>query len=140
MAKVKPDGHIWGLKFNRYVCFSFHANQTILGWDIANYIFDLEKFKVKVKAKVKADGHIWGLEFNQYVCLSLQSDHFWLRYSKFNVWSWKFKVKVMAKVKLDGHIWGLEFNQYVCFLFHGKRWPWKFKVKVTTKINQNLIR
>ena len=42
MAKVKPDGHIWALEFNRYVCFSFHGNRTIVGWDIANSIFDLE--------------------------------------------------------------------------------------------------
>ena len=42
MAKVKPDGHIWALKFNRYVCFSFRGNRTIFGWDIANSIFDLE--------------------------------------------------------------------------------------------------
>ena len=43
MAKVKSDGHIWGLEFYRYVCFSFSGNQTIFGWDIANSIFDLEK-------------------------------------------------------------------------------------------------
>ena len=42
MAKVKPDGHIWALEFNRYVCFSFRGNQTIFGWDIPNSIFDLE--------------------------------------------------------------------------------------------------
>ena len=42
MAKVKPDGHIWSLAFNRYVCFSFCGNRTIFGWDIANSIFDLE--------------------------------------------------------------------------------------------------
>ena len=48
-----------------------------------------------------------------------QSDHFWLRYSKFHIWPWNFKVKVMAKVKSDGHIWGLEFNRYVCFSFRG---------------------
>ena len=30
MAKVKPDGHIWALEFNRYVCFSFRGNRTIL--------------------------------------------------------------------------------------------------------------
>ena len=42
MPKVKPDGHIWALKVNRYVCFSFRGNQTIFGWDIANSIFDLE--------------------------------------------------------------------------------------------------
>ena len=68
MAKAKPDGHIWGLNLNCYVCFLFHGNRTILSWDIANCIFDLEKIKVKVTAKVKADGHIWGLEFNRYVC------------------------------------------------------------------------
>ena len=43
MAKVKAYGHIWALEFNRYVCFSFRGNRTIFGWDIANFIFDLEK-------------------------------------------------------------------------------------------------
>ena len=43
MAKVKPDGHIWALEFNQYVCFLFRGNRTIFGWDIANSIFDLEK-------------------------------------------------------------------------------------------------
>ena len=42
MAKVKPDGHIWALESNRYVCFSFRGNRTICGWDITNSIFDLE--------------------------------------------------------------------------------------------------
>ena len=41
-VKVKSDGHIWALEFNRYVCFSFRGNCTIFGWDIANLIFDLE--------------------------------------------------------------------------------------------------
>ena len=39
MAKVKPDGHTWGHKLNRCVCFSFRDNWTIFGWDIANSIF-----------------------------------------------------------------------------------------------------
>ena len=43
MVKVKPTGHIWGLGFNRYVCFSFRGNRIIFGWDVANSIFDLEK-------------------------------------------------------------------------------------------------
>ena len=54
----------------------------------------------------------------QSICLlfvSRQSDHFWLRYSKFYIWPWKFKVKVMAKVKPNGHIWALKFNPFVCF-------------------------
>ena len=42
MVKFKPIGHIWGLEFNRYVCFSFRGNRTTFGWDIGNSIFDLE--------------------------------------------------------------------------------------------------
>ena len=42
-VKVKLNGHIWALEFNRYVCFSFRGNRTIFGWDIANSIFDLAK-------------------------------------------------------------------------------------------------
>ena len=53
--------------------------------------------------------------------VSWQSDHFWLRYSKFYIWPWKFKVKVMAKVKPAGHIWAPESNRYVCFSFRGNR-------------------
>ena len=52
MAKVKTDGHIWGLELIRCVCFSFRGNRAIFGWDIANFIFDLEKFKVKVTTKI----------------------------------------------------------------------------------------
>ena len=48
MAKVKHDGHIWGLEFNLYVFFSFHDNQTIFGGDIANSIFDLENSKLRL--------------------------------------------------------------------------------------------
>ena len=42
IVKFKPIGHIWGLEFNRYVCFSFCGIRTTLGWDITNSIFDLE--------------------------------------------------------------------------------------------------
>ena len=38
MAKVKLDGHIWSLKFNWYICFSFHGNWAIFGRYIANSI------------------------------------------------------------------------------------------------------
>ena len=51
MTKVKPDGHIWGPEFNRYVCFSFRGNRTIFGWDIANSIFDLEKSRSRSQRK-----------------------------------------------------------------------------------------
>ena len=53
MAKVKPDGYIWTLELNRYVCFSFRGNRTIFGWDIANSIFDLEKY-LQVRANNRA--------------------------------------------------------------------------------------
>ena len=33
---IKPDGHIWGLEFNQYVCFSFLGNRAIFGWDMSN--------------------------------------------------------------------------------------------------------
>ena len=51
MAKVKPDGHIWGLEFSQYVCFSFRGNRTILGWDTANSIFDLENSRPRSWAR-----------------------------------------------------------------------------------------
>ena len=37
----------------------------------------------------------------QSICLlfvSWQSDHFWLRYSKFHIWPWKIDVKVTTKI------------------------------------------
>ena len=50
-AKVKPDGDIWALEFNWYICFSFRGNRTIFGWDIANSIFDLEKSRSRSQLK-----------------------------------------------------------------------------------------
>ena len=96
--------------------------------------------------KFRYQGHGQGqTHWSHLLFVSWQSDHFWLRYSKFHIWPWKFKVKVMAKVKYDGHIWGLGFNQYVCYSFRGNWtifwqrysqfhiWPWKFKVKFMAK-------
>ena len=51
MANVKPDGHIWALDFNQYVCYSFRGNRTIFGWDIANSIFDIEKSRSRSPRK-----------------------------------------------------------------------------------------
>ena len=100
------------------------------------------KSMAKVMCEVKGQGHVWPSKFKghgygqvqphwshlrpgvQSICVlfaSWQSDHFWLRYSKFYIWPWKFKVKVMAKVKPDGHIWALEFSRYVCFSLRGNR-------------------
>ena len=40
MAKVKPNCHIWGLEFNRYVCFSFCGNQTpVYRGDVMNITY-----------------------------------------------------------------------------------------------------
>ena len=70
MAKVKPDGRIWGLEFNWHVCFSFRGNQTIFWLRYCKFHIWPWKFRVKVMTKVKPDGHIWGLEFNRHVCFS----------------------------------------------------------------------
>ena len=48
--------------------FRFNGNWTI-SFIRANYIFYLEKFKVKFMGKVKSHGQIWGLAFNWYVCI-----------------------------------------------------------------------
>ena len=153
MVNVKPIGHILGLEFNWYVCFSFRRNRSTVGRDIANSIFDLE-----IQGQRHGQGQTWwshlSPEFQSIYLffISWQSDHFWMRYSKCHIWPWKFKVKVMAKVKPNGHIWSLEFIRYVCFSFHGNQiiFGWdiansifdleKFKAKVMTKIYQNLIR
>ena len=68
MAKVKPHSHIWGLEFNRYVCFSFCGNWTIFWLRYSKFHIWPWKFKVKVMVKVKPQGHIWGLEFYRHVC------------------------------------------------------------------------
>ena len=124
------------------------------------------KSMVKFMCVVKDQGHIWPSKFKgqghgqgqthwshlrsavQSICLlflSWQSDHFWLRYSKFHIWPWKFKVKIMAKVKPDRQIWGLQFNRCLFFVSWQSDhfwlrynrfyiWPWKFKVKIMAKV------
>ena len=44
MANVKPNGPIWGIEFNRYVCFSFRGNRTICGQDIVSKVSKVEVF------------------------------------------------------------------------------------------------
>ena len=122
MVKVKHIGHIWGLEFNRYVCFLFRGNRTTFGWDIGNSICYLENSRSRswprsnLMVAIEALGSIDMFAF-RFVAIG----PFWLRYSKFYIWPWIFKVKVMIKVKPDGHIWALEFNRYVCFSFRGNR-------------------
>ena len=104
--KIHGQGHVCGQRWRSRLTFKIHRSRS---WPRSNLMVTFE-----------------ALEFNQYVCffVSWQSDHFWLRYSKFYIWPWKFKVKVMAKVKpdhADGHIWAIEFNRYVCFSFRGNR-------------------
>ena len=85
MAKDKPDGHIWGVEFNRYVCFWF---QTFFGYDIANSICERTQFKSM--AKVQPEGHIGGLEFNRYTWFLFHgSEAFLTERSKIPYWTLK---------------------------------------------------
>ena len=72
MVKFKPIAHIWGLEFNRYVCFSFRGNRTTFGWDIGNSIFDLENSRSRSWPRSNPLVTFEAFEFNQYVC-------FWFR-------------------------------------------------------------
>ena len=74
MAKVKPDGHIWGLGVQS-ICLLFVPWQSDHFWlRYSKFHIWPWKIKVKVMAKVKPDGHIWGLEFNRYVCFSFRGN------------------------------------------------------------------
>ena len=98
MSRSWPRSNNWGMKFNRYVCFSFRGNRTTFGWCMSNSIFDLENSRAR----------------------SWSRSHLIATFEAWS-WPWDFKVKFMAKVKPGGHIWGLEFNQCVFFLFCGNR-------------------
>ena len=71
---VNPDGPIWGLQFNQYICFSFHGNWTIFGRDIANSLLDLDYSRSMSWPRSKAGGHIWHLKLNRYVCFSFRGN------------------------------------------------------------------
>ena len=83
------------------------------------------KSMVKVMCVVKGEGHVWPSNFKgqdygqgqthwshlrpgvQSICflfIPWQSDHFWLRYSKFHIRPWKSKVKVMAMYVTKSHL------------------------------------
>ena len=74
MVKVKPIGHIWGLEFNRYVCFSFCGNRTTFAWDIGNSIFDLENLRSRSWPRSNLMVTFEALEFNRYVCYSFRGN------------------------------------------------------------------
>ena len=73
-VKVKPIGHIWGLEFNRYVCFSFCGNRTTFGWDMGNSIFDLENSGSRSWPRSNLMVTFEALEFNRYVCFSFHGN------------------------------------------------------------------
>ena len=74
IVKVKPNGHIWGLEFNRYVCFSFRGNLTTFRWDIGNSIFDLENSRSRSWPRSNLMVTFEALEFNRYVCFSFHGN------------------------------------------------------------------
>ena len=90
-------------------------------------IYSIRYLTLKIQGQGHGQSQTWWSHLKprvQSMCLlfvSWQSDHFWLRYSQFDIWPWKFKVKVMAKVKPDGPIWSLKFSRCVCISFRGNR-------------------
>ena len=142
--KIHGQGHVCGQSSRSHLTFKIQRSRL---WSSSNPLVTFEAWSFCFVAigpllaeiqeipyltlKIEGRGHGQGQTRwshlsprVQSICLLLvswQSDHFWLRYSKFHIWPWKFMVKVMAKVKPDGHIWALAFNRYVCFLFRGNR-------------------
>ena len=74
MVKVKLIGHIWGLEFNRYVCFSFRGNRTTFGWDKGNSMIDLENPRSRSRPRSSLMVTFEALEFNWYVCFSFRGN------------------------------------------------------------------
>ena len=58
MGEVKGQGHIVYPVSNRWTSFSFLINRTNHSWDMANRVFDLEKYEVKVKGEIIGQGHL----------------------------------------------------------------------------------
>ena len=73
-VKVKPIGHIWGLEFNRYVCFLFRGNRTTFGWDIGNSIFDLENSRSRSWPRQNLMVTFEAFGFNRSVCFSFRGN------------------------------------------------------------------
>ena len=94
MAKVKSDGHSWGLQFNWYVCFSFHGNRTIFGWDTANPIFDLEK----------GQGHGQGQIRWSYLRHTVQSMYVCFFCGNQQIPCLILKIKVKVTMKIDQNL------------------------------------
>ena len=148
--KIHGQGHVWGQRSRSSLTFKIQRSQlwsssnplvTFEAWSsidmfafsfvaIGPLLAEISEIPY-LTLKIQGQGHRQGQTRwshlrprVQSLCLlfvSWQSDHLWLRHSKFYIWPWKFKVKVIAKVKPNGHIWALEFNRYVCFSFRGNR-------------------
>ena len=105
MVKVKPIGHIWGLEFNRYVCFLFRGNRTTFGWDIATSIFDLENSRSRSRLRSNLMAKSEALEFNRIACFSFHGNQ--------TIFGWD----------RANSIFDLENSRcrYVCFSFRGNR-------------------
>ena len=71
ITKVKPDGHIWGLEFNWYVCVLFCGNWTIFWLRYSK--FHIWPWKIKVKVKMKIDQNLISCSIGQ----CQQSCHKW---------------------------------------------------------------
>ena len=95
---IQGQGHVFGQRSRSHLTLKI---QRSTAWSRSNPLVTFEAWS----------------SIDMFGFPSWQSDHFWVRYSKFHIWPWKFKVKVMAKVKASGHIWGITFKQYVCFYF-----------------------
>ena len=67
-------------------------------------IYSIRYLTLKIQGQGHGQGQTWWSHLKprvQMMCLlfvSWQSDHFWLRYSQFDIWPWKFKVKVTTKI------------------------------------------
>ena len=123
MVKVKPIGHIWGLEFNRYVCFSFRGNQTTFGWDIGNSIFDLENSRSRSWPRSNPTVTFEALEFNRCVYFSFRGNQ--------TTFGWDKGNSILDLKNSRSRSWprsnptvtfeALEFNQYVYFSFRGNQ-------------------
>ena len=83
MVKVKPDGNIQRLEFNRYVCFSFRGKPFFVSrsrsWPRSNLMVTFEALS----------------SFTMFA--SWQSDHFLLKYSKFHIWPWNSRSRSWSR-------------------------------------------
>ena len=110
----------------------FHGNRTILGWDIANYIFDLEKWRSRSWPRSKLMVPFEALSsINMFAFRFVAIGPFWdIANSMFDLENSKSRSRPRSNSMVTFDAWG-SFDMF---------WPWKLKVKIKTKTDQNLIR